>query len=95
MIGSALKFFLGISSLSLAMYIKRSNILLNFLFCVFVAYSSINSSTELISANLGAMLAVKQQTFLEFTFTLASCGAPKSEKTDTFDFDREKFRLRP
>ena len=28
---------LGISSLSLAMYIKRSNILLNFLFCVFVA----------------------------------------------------------
>lgn len=29
--------FLGISSLSLAMYIKRSNILLNFLFCVFVA----------------------------------------------------------
>lgn len=29
--------FLGISSLRLAMYIKRSNILLNFLFCVFVA----------------------------------------------------------
>lgn len=29
--------FLGISSLSLAMYIRRSNILLNFLFCVFVA----------------------------------------------------------
>ena len=30
--------FLGISSLSLAKkYIKRSNILLNFLFCVFVA----------------------------------------------------------
>lgn len=29
--------FLEISSLSLAMYIKRSNILLNFLFCVFVA----------------------------------------------------------
>ena len=29
--------FLGISFLSLAMYIKRSNILLNFLFCVFVA----------------------------------------------------------
>lgn len=48
-----------------------------------------------MSANLGAMIAVKQQTFLEFTFTLASCGAPKSGKTDTFDFDREKFRLRP
>lgn len=37
------------------------------------------------------MIAVKQQTFLEFTFTLASCGAPKSGKTDTFDFDREKI----
>ena len=85
--------FGGISSISRLVlqrqkFFKQSNILLSFLFVFSFSWSSINCSTETMSANLGeAAKVVNIPTFIIWE------AAPKGGKTDITFFTSEKYRM--